>query len=365
MDAVNYQIINVADIHTPALVVYPSIVKKNIKNALAIAGTNILRPHIKTCKTPGAVKLMMDAGITHFKCATIAEADMLGMLHAKDVLLAYQPVAINIQRLKNIIAAYPGTTFSCLIDNADALMAIENIFKKSPLNIFIDLNAGMNRTGILPQNAKALIEKCLQSNTVFLKGIHAYDGHINDVEINIRKQRAQEVYEHATAIKLLAKKMGGRNTALVIGGTPTFPFYAKQHAVQCSPGTFIFWDDGYACFTDLPFTAAALVVTRIISIIDKHLICLDMGHKAIASENPLHKRIKFLTQENIEVISHSEEHLVVKVADTTKHHIGDVWYGIPFHICPTVALYNEVEVIENGYRTNQWKVIARDRKLNF
>lgn len=112
-----YEILNVNYVATPALAVYQSIILSNIQKAVEITGTNILRPHIKTCKTPEVIKMMQGEGIAHFKCATIAEAELLGMLKASDVLLAYQPVAINILRLKSIITAYPNTSFSCLVDN--------------------------------------------------------------------------------------------------------------------------------------------------------------------------------------------------------------------------------------------------------
>lgn len=92
---------------------------------------------------------------------------------------------------------------------------------------------------------------------------------------------------------------------------------------------------------------------------------MDIGHKAVASENPLHRRLAFLNVQGAELISHSEEHLVVRVRDISNHSIGDVWYAAPYHICPTVALYEQLEVIENGYRTQQWDVTARKRRINF
>lgn len=113
---------------------------------------------------------------------------------------------------------------------------------------------------------------------------------------------------------------------------------------------------------DLDFLIAASIVTRVISITDKNTLCVDLGHKAIAAENSL-PRIEFLNVSNAQPISQSEEHLVVAVADPAKYKAGDVWYGVPIHICPTVALYNEVMVVENEIVASSWKVIARDRKI--
>ncbi|MEO7313149.1 MAG: hypothetical protein ABIX01_22380 [Chitinophagaceae bacterium] len=52
-----------------------------------------------------ACQLMVEEGITKFKCATIAEAEMLGMIAAPDVLLAYQPVGPNLARFVALITA--------------------------------------------------------------------------------------------------------------------------------------------------------------------------------------------------------------------------------------------------------------------
>jgi hypothetical protein len=43
--------------------------------------------------------------------------------------------------------------------------------------------------------------------------------------------------------------------------------------------------------------------------------------------------------------------------------IGDVFYGVPWHICPTVALYDRAFTIVDGWVTGEWRNVARDRKL--
>jgi D-serine deaminase-like pyridoxal phosphate-dependent protein len=134
--------------------------------------------------------------------------------------------------------------------------------------------------------------------------------------------------------------------------------------MECSPGTFIFWDKGYkTLFPDQPFDYAALVITRVISIVDKQTITTDLGYKSVAAESPL-PRIYFLNAVDSVPISHSEEHLVVNVPDSANYTIGDVLYGVPGHICPTVALYEKALIVKKNTVENEWKVIARDRKIS-
>src|SRR5580692_10693814 len=107
-----YEIDNIDELDTPALVVYPERVRLNIARAVAMVGNAArLRPHVKTHKSPAVTRLMLEAGIRRFKCATIAEAEMLAVAGAPDVLLAYQPVGPKVGRLLQLIRQYPSTTF--------------------------------------------------------------------------------------------------------------------------------------------------------------------------------------------------------------------------------------------------------------
>src|SRR4051812_5737911 len=109
-----YALENADTIDSPALVIFPERVKDNIRAALSIVDSpDVLRPHIKSSKISEMAVLLMDEGVSKFKCATIAEAEMLGMANAKDVLLAYQPVGPKLLRLLQLINAYPATSFSC------------------------------------------------------------------------------------------------------------------------------------------------------------------------------------------------------------------------------------------------------------
>ncbi|MCC6289601.1 MAG: D-TA family PLP-dependent enzyme [Chitinophagaceae bacterium] len=362
-----YLVSNIDSIDTPALLVYEGRVKENIRLLQDMVTDNArLRPHVKTNKMAEVCKLLLDAGISKFKCATIAEAEMLAMLNAKDVLLAYQPVGPKISRLINLIKAYPATHFSCLTDNEQSVRFLNDAAAANHivLPVFIDLNIGMNRTGIKPADANALADYILSLPHLTLAGLHAYDGHIRDSDIEIRKQNTDKAFAGVEALYQYLKNKTGKDFAIVAGGTPTFPVHAARKNVECSPGTFIFTDWGYKQgLPDEAFEYAALVATRVISVIDQQTICTDLGHKSVAAENPL-PRVHFLNAPEVQPIGQSEEHLVLKVADASKYKVGDVLYGVPVHICPTVALYEKAFVVHNGTVEKEWKVIARNRYIN-
>src|SRR5260370_17951732 len=108
-----YLISDTSTIYTPALIFYKDIIRRNIAQAIAVAGgVDRLRPHVKTHKTREIVRMELDAGIRKHKVATLAEAEMVASCAAPDVLLAYPLVGPNCLRLAKLIQAYPGTRFS-------------------------------------------------------------------------------------------------------------------------------------------------------------------------------------------------------------------------------------------------------------
>ena len=105
------------------------------------------------------------------------------------------------------------------------------------------------------------------------------------------------------------------------------------------------------------------MITRIISSIDEQSLGTDLGHKSVAAENPL-PRVHVLNATDAVPVGQSEEHLVVKITNRATWKVGDVWYGVPVHICPTVALYDSAVIVENNKVIDNWKVIARSRKIS-
>ena len=363
-----YKIENINQIDSPALVIYPAIIAGNIEKTIEIAGSvENLRPHVKTNKMSEVCTMMLQAGISKYKCATIAEAEMLALIGAPDVLLAYQPVGPKITRLLSLIKAYPKTSFSCLLDNLSNATSLHQACneKDITLNVYIDLNVGMNRTGVHPDKAVDLVNHICSLGHLRLIGIHGYDGHIHDENLFDRTNAANQSYELAHQLHQSIQPLFSYPLSIVMGGTPTFPVHATRPDCECSPGTFVFWDWGYKhMLKELPFEYAALVISRVISIVDEHHICIDLGYKSVAAESPL-PRVYFLNEPEATPAAQSEEHLVLEVPNSAKYNIGDVFYGVPKHICPTVALYEKAYVIENHEMVTTWNVIARNRTIKF
>ncbi len=360
-----YEPVNINEYDSPALLLYPSRIEENIVKLVDKVDVRLLRPHVKTNKTAEVCALMMEAGIKKFKAATIAEAEMLATIKAPDVLLAYPPTIPKIKRLIRLIQKYPDTQFSCLVDNENTADAISDLFAAGNLTagIYIDLNLGMNRTGVRPENAISLFEKIHSLPALHILGLHAYDGHIKDRDIKTRTEVCLRAFEPVSKLKYALEKMTGHSTTLIAGGSPTCFIHAAAGDRECSPGTFVFWDKGYSeNLPEQPFEWAAILVSRIISVPAPDMICVDLGYKSVASENPL-PRVYFLNAPEAIPTAQSEEHLVLKVPDSSTFNPGDILYGVPWHICPTVALYDKALIVENNTIVGSWEVIARKREI--
>ncbi|HET7119353.1 MAG TPA: D-TA family PLP-dependent enzyme [Hanamia sp.] len=382
-----YELNDPDEVDSPALLIYKDRVASNIQTMINIAGdAKRLIPHVKTHKMAEIVKMQLDAGISQFKCATIAEAEMLADSGAKNILIAYQLNFSKAKRFLSLIKKYPQIEFSSLIDNIDSAEMLNDLFAKEKMtaNVFIDVDTGMNRTGIEADDKMFyLFTELKKLPNINFRGLHIYDGHIRDEDFELRKQKVKEALEKVNAVKqprltaspsdrliraeVWQEIIGHSNlqdVKIIAGGTPTFTVHALNKDEYCSPGTCLLWDYGYdALLKEQPFEFAAALLTRVISKPLPGLITTDLGHKSVAAENPISKRIFFLNLEDYEIKSQSEEHLVVSVKDWDKIHVGDVLYGIPYHICPTVALYDEANIIENGNVVDNWNVIARKKKI--
>ena len=105
----------------------------------------------------------------------------------------------------------------------------------------------------------------------------------------------------------------------------------------------------------MDFEPAVLLLTRVVSKPGTNRVCLDLGHKAIASEMP-QPRARFLGVEDARPVMHSEEHLVVETARSSQLRVGDPLYALPWHICPTIALHSLATVIEAGKPAGTWEI---------
>ena len=320
------------DVPSPALVLGLDAIQENLRKMVAMAGgPERLRPHVKTHKLPQLVQRQLALGIIRFKCATIAEAEMCAKAGASDVLIAYQLVGPNVARFLVLKQKFPGTKFSTITDDAGAWRALAAAAEKAGTRVEVlsDLDVGQHRTGIAPGPAAVAAYRELEGlRSLVAGGLHAYDGHLSQPDSVERAAACAAAFAPVLALRdeLCVSRV-------VAGGSPTFPFHAARRDVECSPGTVVLWDASSALtLPDLEFQNAAILLTRVVS---------KPG----------------------EAVKHSEEHLVLKTPLARRFAVGDILLGVPWHVCPTLALHAEAILVENGRLTGAWPIEARARRI--
>jgi D-serine deaminase-like pyridoxal phosphate-dependent protein len=364
-----YLVRDASELLSPSLVIYPRLVRQNLQEMIVVArGAERLRPHVKTHKMAEIIRLAESLGIHKHKCATIAEAEMVAAAGGTDVLLAYPLTGPNLKRFVHLVRGYRSTTFRATVDHPDSARALSAAAKglERPVPVLLDLEIGMGRTGIQPGDAAADLYALIERLPHLVPdGLHAYDGHIHDTDRAARRQAACSGLESTLALFERLIKRGLSVPRLVVGGTPTLPIHAELDVpgVECSPGTSVLQDNSYQTrYPDLPFTPAALLLTRVVSHPSPRRLCLDLGYKAVASD-PVGPRARLLDLDEARPVVHSEEHMVVETAQAENIPIGSPLLAVPTHICPSVALHRRAYVIEDGDVVGQWEVTARDRVL--
>jgi D-serine deaminase-like pyridoxal phosphate-dependent protein len=352
------------DLLTPALAVYPEIVRANIEAVRRDLRGDLgrWRPHLKTAKVDGIVRLLFEAGIARAKCATTREAARALALFEEarpgaslDLLVAFPHRAANLRRIAALAREHPRARVSALIEDEAHLAELCAAAPDGEVGAFVDVNPGMDRTGVGLERGDDLLALARAAQAAGrLRGIHPYEGHIHQGPPDDRRRRAHAVDDRLCA--LLAAAPDLRVDEVVTSGTPTYvhaiaheglargPFF---HTV--SPGTVIYSDGRTE--EDLPelhLTPAALLLARVVSRPRPGRITCDAGHKRISTDagDPI---ARCISHPGLAARPPSEEHLPLDVAaDAREPRPGELLYLVPRHVCPAVNAADACLIVERN-----------------
>lgn len=380
-----YTIKDTGSIITPALVFYKDLIVKNTERAIEIAGgAEKLWPHIKTHKSADMLRLQMEYGIRRFKCATIAELETAASVGAEAAVLAMAPVGPTPDRLLAVKAAYPDVHIYGIADCPVHLEMYEAAAAKASVTVdlLIDVNMGMDRTGISLEQVSGLYTAAAALPHVHIAGMHCYDGDRHEADLAVRQAKVNAADEVVGRTRREILEKGFDAGIMIFGGTPSFPCqasYWKQHGTEgiwYSPGTIFVGDKGFSDLCpELDMIPGAAILCRVLSHPAEGLFTVDVGTKGIASEMPLQERGRIAGLDHYHFVSQSEEHLVFEMEPGHENEApaqGTEVYFIPHHICPCTVLYPEVLIAErrtdtqSGWTiTDTWPVSARNRRITF
>ena len=362
-----YRITGLDDVLTPTLVIYPEAIAANISRTLQVLGGDAdrWRVHIKTAKLSYTLRMLIESRVRNFKCATTLELLMACQEGAADVLVAYPMVGANARRVREIADQFRDIRISVLAENEDQMRH----WRGSRVTIFLDINPGMNRTGVEQadvQKAIGLVRAVAGARLDF-RGLHYYDGQYGALEEPERMKGAHSGYDQLLALVSEIEGAGFRVPEVVTAGTPTFPCSLAYEGFQragfihrCSPGTVVYHDA--TSLAQLPpewsYMPAVLVVTRVVSHPHEGIVTCDAGHKAVSADQGVPTCV-VVGHPELTPLSPSEEHLPMHFAKPPEPNVGDALYLLPRHVCPTVNNFDCALMVRNGRIESTERVSAR------
>jgi D-serine deaminase-like pyridoxal phosphate-dependent protein len=363
-----YAVSSTEDVLTPALVMYPDFIAANIERTLELldGNANRWRVHIKTAKLARTLRMLIERGISNFKCATTLELLVACQNGAADVLLAYPVMGANARRVQDIAQRFPKVRISVLAENKEQAQQ----WRASRVGIFIDINPGMNRTGIeqTQTNKIVALARAFADAALDFRGLHYYDGQYGNLTEPERTQAAHRGYDHLLTIVNELERSGIHVPEVITSGTPTFPcsltyegFRRGNFLHRVSPGTIVYCDA--TSLQQLPseygYRPAVLVVSRVVSHPHPGVVTCDAGHKAVSADAGLPTCI-ILGHPELIPLSPSEEHLPIAVIEGAQTpRLGDTLYLLPRHICPTVNNFDTAILVRNSQIDSTETVTAR------
>ena len=364
-----YEVHDSRTLSTPSLLIYAEMIEANITAALQMMNgdANRWRPHLKTAKLGYTMRRLVARGVKIAKCATTLELVAAIESGMEDVLVAFPLMGRNAARVREIAAAHPERRISTLIENVDQI----DEWRASAVGVFVDLNPGMDRTGMAEDNfeeVRGLIDQIQKAGLGFC-GLHHYDGQIKNTDPSAAVV-AREGYARLVELIAYLKRTGVEVEEVITSGTPAMP-YALNFAPFCegeyvhrvSPGTIVYNDRG--SLKELPdygFLPAALVLSTVVSRPQEKRVTCDAGHKTVSADAGV-PTCDVMGRPGLIGLKPSEEHLPIEVQSGETPSRGELLYLLPAHVCPTVNNFDKAVLVSGGKVEAVVPVTARGREM--
>lgn len=360
-------------VETPCIVIDMDKVEHNLKRMDEICKTTgcHLRPHVKTHKIPELAKLQMQYGANGITVAKLSEAEIMASYGINDIFMAYP--LIGESRIQRAITLSKNIRFICSTDCYESAVEISRQCSKegATLELRLEVDTGMHRTGIPYENAVEEAEKIAGLPGISLEGIFTFRGMIYDGKTDLDRKKCGE--QEGEMMSALAKRIRDYKIPIQdvsVGSTPTGEFCAAVDGVtEIRPGTYIFQDmmqvNTHACSCTMN-DVAAVILSQVVSTCKPEVAVIDCGCKSISTDVALGK-FPYDLKGYGTIIGHpeltlgrlSEEHGMLSSDAPIHLQTGEILKIIPNHICPTINLYDHVYLMRNGEIYGRYNVAAR------
>ncbi|WP_162509795.1 alanine racemase [Thermogymnomonas acidicola] len=201
----------------------------------------------------------------------------------------------------------------------------------------------MHRCGVEPEKAVGLAMMASRGGqNVYLAGVMAYDGHVNDPD---REKRKQMVEAEASVLQKVIASLDIEPDTVSVGGTPTYELWAGQPVCnELQPGTYVYYDVHCQAMGLCSREQIAMgVVSRVISRSESPppRAVLDAGYKSVSLDQGVYPPTAVdASGQELRILSMSEEHCVIDNASHALDLDDAVLLFPPYHSCTTTDLWD-------------------------
>jgi 3-hydroxy-D-aspartate aldolase len=354
-----------AELDTPVLCLDRRRFERNLRTMLETvhAGGKAWRPHSKGHKTPAIAHREIGEGAAGITCAKVGEAEVFAAAGIHNILIAN--VIAGERKAERLAALCRWSTPIICCDHYVQAEPIAAACRRWGVTcrVLIDINIGMNRTGIRPgTDAFELAQAIDRLDGLELVGIMGYEGHLlklTDVEAKRRQiHEAIGILEHC---RDGFQRHGLRCDIVSAGGTGSVAITSQCAAVtELQAGGGVFGDPMYVNQCGLEGVQPALtVLATVISRPTLDRAILDAGRKAT---NPDIQAPTVKGWPDAEVQFLSAEHCTLKLGpESQQWKIGDQVELVVGYADFTTPLHDEFYVFDEDRLEAIWPIWARGR----
>jgi D-serine deaminase-like pyridoxal phosphate-dependent protein len=288
-------------------------------------------------------------------CQKVSEAEALVDGGVQDVLVSNEIVgAPKIARLAELSKR---ARVGVCVDHPDNLKALKD--SNAKLDVYIELEVGMNRCGIAPGEPAVALARQITGNLRFA-GLHAYHGRAQHVRS--MAERKASIERAADAVRITKNLLKSKNIdcPVVTGaGSGTFMFEVESGVWdEIQPGSYVFMDADYArneWAAPLPrFQHSLFVLATVMSRPKAGVAIVDAGLKASSVDSGMPG---VWQRPGLAYTHASDEHGWVEGAPAPA--LGEKLLLVPGHCDPTVNLYDWYVCVRKDVVEALWPITAR------
>lgn len=353
---------------TPVMIVDLELMENNIASLMArLRGSRVLvRPHLKTVKSPELAHILLEAGASGGCVAKVSEAEVMAQGGIEDLLITTEIVGKpKLARLVALVQRHP--RIKVVVDSQSGAQALQQAMGEAHLHIdvLIDLNVGQNRCGVTPgEEALSLARFIGKLSNIHLVGVQGYEGHLQHIhDSQERARRCRQAMQLLIGTAAQLRAAGFHIKVVTTGGTGTAEICASCEGVtEVQPGSFVFMDTDYRNALGPIYSNALTILSTVISRPTPTRSVVDAGLKSLSTDSGMPEPRGL---PGVRYRPGGDEHGILTWGDGAAPdsllEVGDRIELIPSHIDTTINLHDYYYACRNGKLEAIWPVAARGK----